>query len=70
MVVVTDCEIVWLAGSKEDYNYWAELVGDDAWKWENVHRRFKEVRLELVMNGRVTDAAVSWNLTIGKFPRS
>ena len=37
--------VVYLSGSMEDYNYWAELVGDDSWKWENSHRRLKEVSL-------------------------
>jgi len=35
--------LVYLSGSKEDYNYWGELVGDDTWKWENTHRRLQEV---------------------------
>jgi hypothetical protein len=34
---------VYLSGSKEDYSYWAEIVGDDTWKWENSHRRLKEI---------------------------
>ncbi|PGH00175.1 hypothetical protein AJ79_08280 [Helicocarpus griseus UAMH5409] len=33
----------YLYGSGEDYNYWAELVGDESWKWQNTQRRFKEL---------------------------
>jgi choline dehydrogenase-like flavoprotein len=34
---------VYLYGSAEDYNRWAELVGDDDWKWENTKKSFKAV---------------------------
>lgn len=33
----------WLIGSAEDFNEWAKRVGDDAWKWENVKERFKNI---------------------------
>jgi hypothetical protein len=36
----------WLLGHREDYNQWAELVGDDAWKWEGeggVKQRFRKI---------------------------
>ncbi|KAF2502442.1 choline dehydrogenase [Lophium mytilinum] len=34
---------VYLYGSKEDYNRWAELVGDDSWRWEETKERFKRI---------------------------
>ena len=34
---------VYLYGSAEDYNRWADLVGDDDWKWENTQRSFKAI---------------------------
>jgi choline dehydrogenase-like flavoprotein len=30
----------YMYGSSEDYNRWAELVGDDSWKWESVKEDF------------------------------
>ncbi|KGY14673.1 hypothetical protein PABG_12443 [Paracoccidioides brasiliensis Pb03] len=35
--------MVYLYGSGEDYNHWAELVGDDFWRWDQTQRRFKEI---------------------------
>ncbi|KKZ68208.1 hypothetical protein EMCG_06099 [[Emmonsia] crescens] len=35
--------LTYTCGSGEDYNYWAELVGDESWKWEHTHRRFREI---------------------------
>ncbi|KAF2738929.1 FAD/NAD(P)-binding domain-containing protein [Polyplosphaeria fusca] len=34
---------VYLYGSKEDYDRWAELVGDDTWKWEHTKETFKRI---------------------------
>ncbi|KAL8949571.1 MAG: hypothetical protein Q9222_004330 [Ikaeria aurantiellina] len=34
---------VFTRGSKVDYDTWAHRVGDDAWTWEHVLQRFKEV---------------------------
>lgn len=34
--------MIYLSGAKDDYDRWAELTEDDAWKWENFHRRLKE----------------------------
>jgi len=34
---------VYLYGSGEDYNRWAELVDDDSWRWENVQRAFRAI---------------------------
>ena len=31
-------------GPQADYDYWAELAGDESWSWEYSKRRFKEVR--------------------------
>ena len=31
---------VYLYGSGEDYNRWADLVGDDDWKWDSVKESF------------------------------
>lgn len=33
----------WIIGADEDFNRWAELVGDSAWEWENVKERFKKI---------------------------
>ncbi len=30
-------------GSAEEYNRWAELVGDENWSWENTKEDFKKV---------------------------
>ncbi|KAF2709121.1 GMC oxidoreductase [Pleomassaria siparia CBS 279.74] len=32
---------VYLYGSGEDYNRWAEVVGDDSWRWENTQKAFQ-----------------------------
>lgn len=34
---------MYLYGSGEDYNRWAELVGDDSWRWENTQSSFKSI---------------------------
>ncbi|ORY09615.1 choline dehydrogenase [Clohesyomyces aquaticus] len=34
---------VYLWGADEDYNRWADLVGDDTWRWPNVKRAFMEI---------------------------
>lgn len=34
---------VYTRGPKADYDHWAELVGDDAWRWENAQKRFNKV---------------------------
>ncbi|KAI8942906.1 hypothetical protein NX059_000945 [Plenodomus lindquistii] len=34
---------VYLYGSGEDYNRWAELVGDEGWKWENVRHSYRRI---------------------------
>jgi choline dehydrogenase-like flavoprotein len=34
---------VYLKGSKEDYERWAELVGDEEWAWESVKESFREI---------------------------
>ena len=34
---------VYLYGSGEDYNRWADLVGDEEWKWESVKEAFREI---------------------------
>lgn len=34
---------VWDYGCKPDMNEWANRVGDDWWKWENVQARIREV---------------------------
>jgi choline dehydrogenase-like flavoprotein len=36
----------WLLGDKEDFNKWAEVTGDDCWKWEGdggVKERFRKI---------------------------
>ena len=27
--------MIYMRGQARDYNHWAEVVGDDAWRWEN-----------------------------------
>ena len=34
---------VYLYGSAEDYNRWAELVGDDSWAWEQTKGSFQAI---------------------------
>ncbi|KAF1955783.1 choline dehydrogenase [Byssothecium circinans] len=34
---------VYLYGSDEDYNRWAELVGDETWNWEHTKRSFQQI---------------------------
>ena len=34
---------VYLYGSGEDYNRWAEIVGDDSWRWEHVQKSFQVI---------------------------
>jgi hypothetical protein len=50
---VTEGELVFLSGSKEDYNHWADLAGDDTWNWEGSHRRLKEVGIQCCSNGQL-----------------
>jgi len=41
----------WLYGHKEDFNEWAERVGDSCWSWENVLNRFEKVeRMHVDLN--------------------
>ena len=35
--------LFWTTGSRDDYDLWAEIVGDEAWKWESVEQAYKEV---------------------------
>jgi choline dehydrogenase-like flavoprotein len=34
---------VYLYGSQEDYNRWADLVGDESWKWEQTKKSFQAI---------------------------
>ena len=34
---------VYLYGSREDYNRWADAVGDETWRWENTQESFKQI---------------------------
>jgi len=34
---------VWTIGPKDDHDKLAQLVGDDEWKWENAHERYKRL---------------------------
>jgi hypothetical protein len=40
----SDHNSVYLYGSAEDYDRWAELVEDDGWRWANTSKKLKEVR--------------------------
>lgn len=35
--------MAWVRGPKVDYSDWAELVGDDWWKWDNILERMKKL---------------------------
>ncbi|KAF8859468.1 glucose-methanol-choline oxidoreductase [Acephala macrosclerotiorum] len=35
--------MAYLSGCKQDYDFWAELVGDDSWGWEHAHKRLREI---------------------------
>ncbi|KAI1075857.1 hypothetical protein F5B20DRAFT_367830 [Whalleya microplaca] len=41
---------VYSIGASDDYDEWARIVGDDAFKWEHVQRRFKELE---TFNGEI-----------------
>lgn len=34
---------MFLYGSGEDYNRWADLVGDESWRWESVQKSFHAI---------------------------
>lgn len=34
---------VYLYGAADDYNRWAEIVGDDNWRWENTKKSFHAI---------------------------
>lgn len=34
---------VYLYGSQEDYNRWADLVGDESWKWDQTRKDFHAI---------------------------
>lgn len=34
---------VYTRGPEADYEHWADVVGDDVWRWKNVLQRFKKV---------------------------
>lgn len=34
---------VYTRGPSADYEHWAQLVGDDTWRWEKVQKRFNKV---------------------------
>jgi choline dehydrogenase-like flavoprotein len=41
---------VYTRGPSADYDHWAELVGDDTWRWEEVQKRFnKVIIIEIVL---------------------
>jgi hypothetical protein len=57
--------LVYLYGSKEDYNRWAELVGDVTWDWEHTREIYKQV----FYSGKFTLAWLRANSkSDGKFP--
>lgn len=35
--------LAYIRGTASDYDRWADLVDDDAWKWENIVERYKEI---------------------------
>lgn len=34
---------VYSLGARDDYDKWAKIVGDDAFNWDHIHARFKEL---------------------------
>ncbi|QSS52428.1 glucose-methanol-choline oxidoreductase [Histoplasma capsulatum var. duboisii H88] len=34
---------VYSLGARDDYDEWAKIVGDDAFNWDHIHARFKEL---------------------------
>jgi len=34
--------MVWMRGNPEDFNRWAEISGDNAWRYEHVAKIYKE----------------------------
>lgn len=39
--------MIYTRGAQDDWNRYAELTGDDGWKWDNVLQYAKKVRLRL-----------------------
>jgi hypothetical protein len=40
--------MVYTRGSKEDFDRWAKVTGDDGWSWDNLVPYMKKVILKLV----------------------
>ena len=36
--------LIWTSGGHDDYDRWADLVGDESWKWASVKENFKKAR--------------------------
>lgn len=34
--------MIYMRGQAEDYNHWAELIGDSSWSWDSVLKRYKD----------------------------
>ncbi|KAL5333399.1 hypothetical protein BJX70DRAFT_403635 [Aspergillus crustosus] len=35
--------LIWTIGGQDDYNHWADVVGDPAWRWESVLEKYKQI---------------------------
>jgi choline dehydrogenase len=40
--------MVYTRGSKEDFDRWAKVTGDDGWSWDNLVPYMKKVSFKLV----------------------
>ncbi|PGH03139.1 hypothetical protein AJ80_08734 [Polytolypa hystricis UAMH7299] len=51
--------MAYLYGSAEDYNHWADIVGDESWCWDHsTKRRFKEIETyHMNMTGELVEYA-------------
>ncbi|ODM15622.1 hypothetical protein SI65_08856 [Aspergillus cristatus] len=45
---------VYAFGARDDYNHWADVVGDDIFKWDRIHARFRNLE---TFNGTIVDPA-------------
>ncbi|KAL8720302.1 MAG: hypothetical protein Q9225_002814 [Loekoesia sp. 1 TL-2023] len=58
---------VWTRGPSADYDHWADLVGDDTWRWKNTQKRFKKVDLGLSKPEVHVGTTSMWDPSFGDF---
>jgi choline dehydrogenase-like flavoprotein len=37
--------MIWIRGSSDDYDKWAEITGDEGWSWKQIIPYFKKVSI-------------------------